>query len=256
MSKLGVSTYFDMHSPLEQTLASARDELGVECVEILCDGKHDITRMDTEVCDSFDFTYSVHAPMDCNLSSLREVIRTAALGLTEEVLSAGTKIGAKVVVVHPGYFIWNYEKEETHEACKLSLRVLERLEKEYGIAIAVENMTGWGNTILTQPEDLDMLGGLGMTLDVGHANVMGRLYDFLESERIVHAHIHDNSGKTDEHASLGTGNIDFERVFKRLGKLSILCMLEMSNVNDAKDSLAWLSENGMSGLISDVEHHS
>ncbi|MHC1570421.1 MAG: sugar phosphate isomerase/epimerase family protein [Methermicoccaceae archaeon] len=245
MSKVGVSTYFDMQSPLESVLTRAVEELGVECVEILSDGKHDITRVDTEVCESFELTYSVHAPMESNLASLREVLRRAAVEQIGEVLTAAAGIEAKVVVVHPGYFMWDYEEEEAYEACRTSLHTLEGMQKEYGITIAVENMTGWGNTILTQPEHLDVLGGLGMTLDVGHANVMGRLYDFLESERIVHAHIHDNHGEDDEHAPLGTGNIDFKRVFQKLDRLSILCILEMSSIEDAKTSLTWLSKNGM-----------
>jgi len=242
--ELGVSTYIDMQASLEQVLHVARDELGLACVEILCDGKHDITRVDTEVCESFDFTYSVHAPIDCNLASLREVMRRAAVDLVEQVLIAASDIDAQLVVVHPGYFIWNYEREESYGACRRSLRELEGLQAEYGIEIGIENMTGWANTILTQPEELDMLGELGLVLDVGHANVMGRLYDFLKSDRIVHAHIHDNSGENDEHARLGSGEIDFERVLGVLERLPILCILEVQSPEDAKASIEWLCGNG------------
>jgi sugar phosphate isomerase/epimerase len=99
-----------------------------------------------------------------------------------------------------------------------------------------------------RPERLaELLEGtnLGVTFDVGHLNTagfpFGRFMELLE-DRIAHLHIHDNSGKSDEHMPIGGGTVPWKAVLRRLRGLT--WALEVLSLNDALSSLAFLRDIG------------
>ncbi len=106
------------------------------------------------------------------------------------------------------------------EQTNRSLKELSGTVRDRGIAVSLENMPLMNITVgHTLEELLRMTEGteIGICLDIGHANTTGNLDEFLSLlPNIGNMHIHDNMGERDEHLPLGEGNIDFERVLKRI----------------------------------------
>ena len=72
---------------------------------------------------------------------------------------------------------------------------------------------------------LDDIPALGMTLDIGHAQLLGKTnksFGFMEHlfGQIMHVHVHDNCGgssvKDDLHLGLGQGIVDYQAILSRL----------------------------------------
>lgn len=95
------------------------------------------------------------------------------------------------------------------------------------VVLALEN--GFFSTLkrfCTIAEDAPYLK---LCLDIGHANhpdqshlpAKNSINTFIEAfkEKIIHLHIHDNHGKSDEHLIPGEGTIDWYMVIKELKKL-------------------------------------
>jgi sugar phosphate isomerase/epimerase len=93
-------------------------------------------------------------------------------------------------------------------------------------------------------EMLDSIGShnIGFTFDVGHANTVGLVDDFLNllKGRISHVHIHDNSGKKDEHLPLGKGTVNWKQVMEKFSDYKGIFVTEMSSVEEGIQSLEFL----------------
>lgn len=129
-------------------------------------------------------------------------------------LEAAGILGAKYAVIHP---VRNHNLTET--LVEESIRIIEPYRdyaKQFGVEMAVENLPCTSADELIQIAD-----ALGCVCcwDTGHANL--RAEDQAESikkvgKRIHVTHIHDNSGKEDEHNPPFMGNINWESVMKAL----------------------------------------
>ncbi len=95
---------------------------------------------------------------------------------------------------------------------------------EKGIKLCIENLSERFSDFSSA---FDRIDSLGMTLDIGHAELLTDInnsYDFSRncSERIYHAHVHDNRGgitpEDDLHLAIGDGVIDFESILGNLKK--------------------------------------
>ncbi|WP_457743017.1 sugar phosphate isomerase/epimerase family protein [Thermococcus sp.] len=232
------------------------EELGFEFVELVSEWPNFLTketwRAYSEILESFGLEVTVHAPFsDVNVGSLNERLRRASLEVLKETLEVASLLNAFVVTVHPGHcspasrkYRKDYNRVHRH-----SLKELERLSKEFGVKVGVENMPSFPILDAQTPERLaELLEGinLGVTLDVGHLNTVGfpfELFMELLGDRIVHVHLHDNSGKSDEHLPLGRGTVPWRRVLPELKGLS--WALEVSSIRDAKESLAFLRSVGV-----------
>ncbi len=120
--------------------------------------------------------------------------------------------------------------------------------EDLDILIAIENMPNIPKIFGTYPDEmLDILGRVdrknaGMTLDMGHANTMGLVDEFLEKclDKVSHMHIHDNHGARDEHLPLGQGSIDWKKVMGKLTGYKGLMVTEMSSVEEGAQCLEFL----------------
>ncbi|MEM0027113.1 MAG: sugar phosphate isomerase/epimerase [Ignisphaera sp.] len=97
-------------------------------------------------------------------------------------------------------------------------REIAREAMDRGIRIAVENRLE-KNLFGSKPEDLknivESVGeGIGICLDVGHANINKNLDAFLKTleNSIIELHLHDNNGFRDEHKPPFTGSVDWNAV--------------------------------------------
>jgi len=231
------------------------ERLGFDFVELVSEWPNFLTRETwrtyADVLGSFGLEVTVHAPFsDVNIGSLNERLRRASLEVLRETLDVASRLNALVVTVHPGHCSPASRKfrEDYNRVHRDSLRELEGLSEEFGVRVGVENMPSFPILDAQTPERLAELlegTGLGVTLDVGHLNTVGFPFErFMEllGGRIVHVHLHDNSGEGDEHLPLGRGTVPWLRVLPGLRGLPRV--LEVSDLGDALGSLVFLRDIG------------
>ena len=140
-----------------------------------------------------------------------------------------------VLVVHPrslGLEVGTLEYSLPFEPSKPDsdriIKIMEYAEKQ-GVCLALENGSF---RLLKYVRDLIRTQGFernfGICLDTGHANLYKTqdppmVEQFFEEFRddLVHIHISDNLGTTDQHISLGEGNIDWSAIVPRVGSLQL-----------------------------------
>ncbi|KIH77832.1 hypothetical protein GFER_04150 [Geoalkalibacter ferrihydriticus DSM 17813] len=164
---------------------------------------------------------SVHAPfMDLNPGALEPLVRAATLQRLSQTLDAAARLGARCVVVHPGYERWRYGGNEDLwlEPSLEFWAPLVRRAQDAGIVLALENVFEEAPGSLERLlEGIDS-AAFGHCFDVGHwhlfcrdkislAEWFGRL-----GHRMVHLHLHDNRGDGDDHLPPGEGLIPFDEL--------------------------------------------
>ena len=230
-------------------------ELGFDFVELVSEWPHFVTRETwktyAETLESFGLNVTLHAPFsDVNIGSLNERLRRASLDVLKEALEVSSLLNARAVTLHPGHCSPASRKfrADYNRVHRDSLRELEKLSEEFGVKVGVENMPNFPILDAQTPERLaELLDGinLGVTLDVGHLNTVGFPFERfmgLLGGRIVHVHLHDNSGKSDEHLPPGSGTVPWRVVLP--GIMGFDWTLEVSSLNDARASLAFLRDIG------------
>jgi len=131
-------------------------------------------------------------------------------------------LGGKVVVVHQSSLGLDENTNDFGHVCQLAQYAEDR-----GVHIALEN----GNfqilrRVVSQVDLFSPQGGLGVCIDVGHANLCQAEFEspierFLDEFhwRLVHLHLADNFGKNDDHLAPGEGAIDWRKVVSKLEQL-------------------------------------
>lgn len=170
-------------------------------------------------------------------------IREASLSIIEDTIRLCRELHAHYVVFHaspPAYGIsedsvWSEQIEVFHR--------LAEVAKENCVVLALENYS----YVSSLPELEKILRevnspNFGATLDVAHAflrhkeeefpNIYHEIESFVQSNinRIVSIHIHDYDSARGDHRQLGTGNIDYKKVFGFLGQSKCFSPL-ISEVN-------------------------
>ncbi|MDK2892638.1 sugar phosphate isomerase/epimerase [Methanohalophilus sp.] len=231
---IGVSSFAFHELPLSETLEKI--ESIASCAEIFSEGQHDLLNHNiSEVANSYNLKYTVHAPTsDLNIASIREPIRKASLEILKEMADICMKLDSEIMVVHPGYVAFPYERDRALKAFSHSIPVLEQIHSETGVKICLENMPMWECFIFREP-GLD-LGENFFALDVGHAHTMDNLKDFLDME-IAHFHLHDNNGMGDDHSPIGSGNIDYSIISPLLKDSNAAKIIENKCENDVLKSV-------------------
>lgn len=206
-----ISTNCLINEPLQKALEMISEH--TEYAEIMCDGPHYIKS--PEILESFNFKYSIHAPArGVNIASCLEPVRKAASETICSTIQMASELNADVIV-HPGFFAWESEYETAKKSLQTSLAEIKSAAAESGTKYYIENMGNWGYFFLKSTDDIALLNGAEICLDVGHANECGALDKFLNVP-FSHVHLHDNCGKKDNHMEIGLGNIDFAKVMKKV----------------------------------------
>ncbi len=205
----GSSTYCLIDHPLDEALALLSDY--TSRVEILSDGLHSLFYHE-EICYSYDLKYSVHAPCgDINPASVNERMRRASIEALSDLSLIADRIGADRLVVHPGHLFESGMRDAAETALDRSLVDLAAVQEERGVRFALENMGSWDPYLFKTPDCAERITslGLGITLDLGHAHLNGLAGAFLETDGIIHLHLHDNCGVFDSHNAIGNGTIPY-----------------------------------------------
>lgn len=168
---------------------------------------------------------TIHAPFgDLNPGSEERLLREATRFRFKQICNIAAILKPRVMVFHPGYDKWRYGERQSFwlgHAIDTFRQVLEDTEP-LGCAIAVENIfEEEPSTLLALIEALNH-PRLRHCFDVGHWNLFHGEGIGLEEwfaalgPHMAEVHIHDNSGKRDDHLPVGEGTIDFAVYFRLL----------------------------------------
>lgn len=251
MPILVASTLPFLTLPLESALEQI-NSLGFEGVEIYFEGLHNMSAEDvSDTLSTYDFKVYLHAPFsDLNLASFNETVLAESKKRIKSALETAASVGAVLATVHFGRYspLGLSYPESAVENNLASIVEINSFAESLGLNIAFENSpSGFGAMCgsLDVLKDLVETTGIKITLDIGHANTWeNTLPEFIETldSAIVHTHLHDNSGGSDDHHSLGTGSIDYRVALGALQKINYkkaLC-LELLYEEDLKSSLDWI----------------
>lgn len=169
---------------------------------------------------------TVHAPfLDLNPGALEPYVFEATAIRYRQTLAAADRLGARLVVFHPGYEYWKYGgKDQLWLDASLDfwppiIELAEQLE----IRLALENIYETVPDTLIQLLDRIDSPLFGHCFDVGHWRLFSdkTLDDWFTplAARMLHLHLHDNTGSGDDHLPIGEGDIDFDHLFRLIGTL-------------------------------------
>ena len=170
---------------------------------------------------------SLHAPSyDLNPLSSNPEIRSISRRQVLESLETAVRLGARMIVVHPGGLSSSTDAvEEYWVRLEEYAIVLNEHAGRLGVTVGIEGMEKKRLQFVTDLPALKRLAGIleantlehcGLTLDVAHAATIGDALEFVQSTpRIVHAHLSDSSpSKT--HALLGEGILNLPEIIPTL----------------------------------------
>lgn len=250
--KISISTLPFYPQPLQYILDQII-ELDQGYCEIIHEYPHDID--DTEMVNSFDIEFSVHAPLsDVNVASHNEGIRRSSISLIKKSMDLAVSLGSDIVVVHPGHMpiLGRKIKPKILKFNRESLRECSRYAQDVGVSMCVENMPNIEGLLYTNLDDLSELVediDSYMTLDVGHAhNNQFQVEDMLKYPNIKHVHLSDNDGTYDSHQALGNrfdDGIDFPILLRGLKKRGYegFLVVEVEEPGFVKQSVEFLDDN-------------
>lgn len=232
------------------------EDLGYTGWEIVQEGSHTLHNGNLgkvlEIRDTTDLKITMHLPFsDMNLAGLNNGIRNEVLRQMYHCLELGSDI-VDLAVVHLGY-LSPYGSQMPEKAWRVHIGSIQSvcdIAAECSITIAVENMPEMAKIFGKYPDEMLRTieevnrDNVGMTLDVGHANTVGVVDEFLEKckDQILHVHIHDNHGQWDEHLPLGQGNVQWKKVMESLKGYNGRFVTEMASLEEGKECVAYLRD--------------
>jgi sugar phosphate isomerase/epimerase len=169
--------------------------------------------------------------------------------LMEESITLANRIGAPIVVLHPGRV--GPDREKSYFSMIKNLNKLSSVAEDYGVTLGLENKEGTDpSNFCCEAEELSRTieavnsEHLKATFDIGHANLTcggnsEELRGFVRTlqKHIIHLHLHDNSGQWtekydgDEHMAPGKGCADFS-VLKSLSGYRGVYNFEVFSLED------------------------
>jgi sugar phosphate isomerase/epimerase len=225
-------------------------DTGYEGWEIVADGSYrldnpeNVTRI-ADVIGSLSLGISVHAPYaDLNLATLNYPIWRESVRQVCTCIRQASEWTDRVTI-HPGYLspVGKIMPERAWQQQKEALIEIGSVASDHSVLACLENMIGIREFLCKMPEELagmvEGIEGIGMTIDIGHANTVGLVREFLPFlSAASHLHVHDNHGVHDEHLVLGAGTIDWITVGKSIARdYTGIAVVEGRSLEDGKESL-------------------
>lgn len=258
--EIGLSMLYCLRYPFAYLLRQL-SEIEVNHVELVDEGLHTLSsrRVNAirKVAQARGLQFTVHAPLvDVNLASPNVSFRRATLKRLKRSIYLSSQLDSRLWVFHSGLQtgVSHLYPGQDWELNLKSVRELLDAAEEYGVELAIENTPDPFPFILkTADEFVRFYGDLGrsdlaLTLDVAHAHINGQLSRFFErlSDKIVHAHLHDNHGEFDYHLGIGRGNINWPEVtqmFKKINYKGALIIESETNIEESIQTLKTLVQN-------------
>ena len=248
--EIGLSTLFCLGEPFKIMIERLR-RVETAYIEIVDEGLHALNKRRVQILNdlagSYGLKYTVHAPFaDINTASPSKPLLNAMLKrLKKSIIHAGA-LNCQVWVFHPGLktgVSMFYPGMDWIQDLKTA-RLLFKFASDHGVEAAIENVPEPYPFIMKSVKDFkrfysEVNEDIGLVLDIGHANINGRIESFLTTfaDKIVHMHVHDNYGKGDQHLGIGYGNVDWEKVANLLRRISYDKIVIIESVGHVEESV-------------------
>lgn len=226
--KYSLSTFVYYRYTLKDTLKRIK-ALGYDGVEIWGGRPHayheDITDDRIEeiraLLDELDLEISNFIPAQfrypTNLASTDELIRNNSVNYIKHNVDVAEKLSSPYVSICPGYSMYGDKPNEAMAALEKSISEIIEYAKNYKTMIIIEPAHYMETDLIMTVKDavnlIEKFGKdrLGLCVDTGHLHVNKESFDTydLTKDYIVHYHIDDNFGISDDHLVPGEGSIDF-----------------------------------------------
>lgn len=254
--KIGISMLHTLAEPFNNMLKDL-DRIETDYVELVDDGLHTLNKnrvsMLNKVAKSRDLKYTVHCPFaDINIASPSKSMLKPGLKRLKQSMIYAHELNAALWVLHPGQKtgISQFYPEQDWKQQIRSIILLHKIAKDLDLKIAIENVPQKYGAIMKTPEDFHRfysetgLNDIGIVLDTGHANLTNQIQPFLHQfqDRIMHLHLSDNMGETDEHLGIGYGRIDWQQVATQLKSMQFKGIIMIESVFNIPESLTRLRE--------------
>jgi len=253
--EIGLSMLYCLGEPFKKMLKELH-KVEPSYIELVDEGLHTLNkrrvRVLNDIATSCSFKYSVHAPFsDINIASPSKPMLKATLKRLEKSIAYASALNAYVWVFHPGLktgvsmFYPGVDWLQNRKTARLLLKIA----KDYGVKIAIENVPEPYPFLMKSVEDFakfyeEVNGDIGLALDIGHANLNGQIESFLTvfANKIVHMHVSDNDGKSDQHLGIGYGTIDWQKFAKLLKRMSYDKIIIIETVEHIEESIRKLKQ--------------
>ncbi|HDI12822.1 MAG: hypothetical protein DRN83_00935 [Hadesarchaea archaeon] len=262
--KLGLSSLLFVRSTIEEAIQTCK-KLGAECVEIIYDIPHFSPGYDRrrllkikELLGSYGLDVSVHASFwDLNPASHHPELWKLSLKQIKRSIAACRLLGGEITVVHFGKCP-TPDAEDFLRGTKQRYRKFVdeclRYAQDHGVTVGLENAgrdpRSYPSGVEELKKFLSEVDGAKMTFDIGHAHLEARRAGQKNTGRtianqikemreyLVHVHIHDNMGKTDDHLIPGDGEINFDPIIRALKEINYngLIIAEFWNPHRARET--------------------
>jgi len=249
---MSITPYFSSSSKVWDDIGwvSGIAETGYEGWEIVADGSYRLDSPENvariaDVIGSLPLGITVHAPYaDLNLATLNYPIWRESVRQVCTCIRRASEWTDRVTI-HPGYLspVGKIMPERAWQQQKEALVEIGSVASDHSVLACLENMIGIREFLCRMPEELagmvEGIEGIGITIDIGHANTVGLVSEFLPFlSAASHLHVHDNHGVHDEHLPLGTGTIDWDIVGKSIARdYSGIVVVEGRSLEEGKTSL-------------------
>jgi len=253
--KIGLSMLFCLGAPFSSLVKNLR-KVNVPYVEILDEGLHrlDTKRLDTirRIVSEKGFELTLHAPfVDMNIASPNPILRRTILRQLEKSILYASRLDCRLWIFHSGKrtgisefypgLDWQLNLE--------SMRYLLEVARRHGVEISVENVPEPFPFLMKNVGDFsrfynDFDDDIGLTFDIGHANINHQVLEFIQQfpKKIVHIHASDNDGAFDYHRGIGYGNVDWEKVASAVKKSKYGNIIMLESIDHVEKSLQKLRE--------------
>ncbi|MFX1493349.1 MAG: sugar phosphate isomerase/epimerase family protein [Promethearchaeota archaeon] len=198
----------------------------------------------------------IHGPfIDINLCSHNDIIVNASIKSYSEIAKICNEINVKMMTIHPGManFMISSIREYNKFQLKKALNQLLNVTSSYNLMICLENMPKKANIMLDQvdiEEIFSMINrhDLYMTYDTSHFYTNDGNVDSLwkKFHKIIkNVHLVDNFTKdSDTHPPLGTGKINFNRIFEIIKSYNYKgpLIIEISSFKHLQESINFIKK--------------
>jgi sugar phosphate isomerase/epimerase len=170
-------------------------------------------------------------------------MREEAVRQLKREIELAHDLESDVITIHPGppggHSRW-YPEEDAWEIMARSYQDLLKCAGPLGVRVCTENMMSTAfpsasGTLacLERIFEIADVPHFGLTFDFGHHNLIHKDLSIPERtqraieilrrfrDRIWVLHIHDNQGERDDHAAVGTGQVDYDTLMPELCELGI-----------------------------------
>ena len=255
--RIGLSMLYMLSEPFGKMVREL-DKAQTQYIEVVDEGYHTLNKKRVailnEAAKTHGLKFSVHAPFaDINPAAPSKPMLNASMKRLKQSLQHACDLDAYLWVFHPGSKsgISSFYPEQDWKQNAASIAELHATAKNLGLNIAMENLPEKYNFLMKKPEDFQRfyketgLEDIGIVLDTGHANLEAQIQPFLQQlpKKIVHVHISDNHGETDEHLGLGYGKInwhEFAKALKATGFSGTILAESVFNVEETLQKLRQL----------------